>query len=82
MYFFARRRHSAALPPSRSDKLQAQQDADLRAEDLKPSQLRKLKEELDLWNATGRIVTFDITLKDWADWNRYVFSVWQRNNSR
>ena len=72
-FYFAVRHHDCTPPRSVSEELQAQQDLDLRAEDLKPAELRKLKQDLDLYNATGRIVTFDRILRDWVTWNRYVF---------
>ena len=72
-FYFAARRRDRTPPRSVSEELQAQQDLDLRAEDLKPAELRKLKQDLDLYNATGRIVTFDRILRDWVTWNRYVF---------
>ena len=71
-FYFAARRRNRTPPRSALEELEAQQDLDLRAEDLKPAELRKLKRDLDLYNATGRIVTFDKVLRDWVTWNRYV----------
>jgi hypothetical protein len=69
--YFAARLHRAATPPQfLSEQLQDQQETDLHAEDLKPAELRKLKQELDLYNAMGRIVTYNKILKDWATWSR------------
>jgi tRNA A37 N6-isopentenylltransferase MiaA len=72
-FYFAARRRDRTPPRSDSEALEAQQNVDLHAEDLKPAELRRLKRDLELFNATGRIVTFDKVLKDWTTWNRYVF---------
>jgi hypothetical protein len=69
-FYFAARRRNATPPRSVSEELQAQQETDLRAEDIKPAELRKLKQDLELYNAVGRLVTFDKILKDWVTWNR------------
>jgi hypothetical protein len=70
LYFAVRRRHEPTPPRSLSEELVAEQETDLRAEDLKPAELRKLRQDLDLFNATGRIVTFNKVLKDWVTWIR------------
>ena len=49
--------------------LKAQQEIDLCAEDLKPAKLHRLQQELDLYNATGRIVTFNKVLNNWVTWD-------------
>jgi hypothetical protein len=69
-FYFAARRRNAAPPRSFSQELEAQQETDLRAEDLKPAELRKLNRDLELYNAMGRLVTFDKVIKDWVTWNR------------
>jgi len=75
-YYFAARNRQVGTPPrSLSEEHAAQQEADLRAEDLKPAELRKLKQELELNNLTGRMVTFDRVLKSWVTWYRYVFNL-------
>ena len=65
-------RNSTPPPRSLSEDLEAQQEIDLRAEDLKPAKLRRLQQELNLYNATGHIVTFDKVLNDWVTWDRFV----------
>ena len=45
-FYFAARRRDHTPPRSVSEELQAQQDLDLRAEDLKPAELCKLKQDL------------------------------------
>jgi hypothetical protein len=72
-FYFAARCRDRTTPQSASEELEAQQNVDLDAEDLKPAELRKLKRDLDLYNARGCIVTFDKVLRDWAIWDRYVF---------
>jgi hypothetical protein len=72
-FYFTARRRDRTPPRSASEELEAQQALDLRAEDLKPAKLRKLKRDLDLYNAIGRIITFDKVLRDWVTWNRYVY---------
>lgn len=49
---------------------EAQQEEDLRAEDLKPSEIRQLHKDLDFWNTVGRMVSYDRDLKDWVTWYR------------
>ena len=60
-------------PWSISEELQSQQDLEFHAEDLKTAELHKLKQDLNLYNATGHIVTFDRIVRDWVAWNKYVF---------
>jgi hypothetical protein len=75
-YYFAACNHKVATPSrSHSKELATQQEADLHAEDLKPAELQKLKQELELNNLTGRMVTFDRVLKSWVTWYRYVFNL-------
>ena len=72
-FYFTARHRDRTPPRSASEELEAQQGLDMHAEDHKPAELRKLKQDLDLYNATGRIVTFDKILRDWVTWDRYVF---------
>ena len=74
-FYFATRWRDRTPPQSTLEELEAQQDLDLHAEDLKPAKLCKLKRDLDLYNATGHIVTFDKVLRDWVTWNRYVHKI-------
>jgi hypothetical protein len=73
-YFSARSRtyRTPSVTRSASQELQAEQAEDLRAHDLLPADLRKLKQDLELYNNIGRIVTFNKTLKDWVVWDRYI----------
>ena len=59
-------------PRSCSEDLKAQKEIDLHAEDLKPAKLHRLQQELNLYNATGHIVTFNKVLNDWVTWDRFV----------
>lgn len=73
-FYFAARTRPCHTPTIRSasQELEAQQTEDLNAHDLLPAQLRKLKQDLELYNNLGQMVTFCTVLKDWVFWNRYV----------
>jgi hypothetical protein len=68
-----RSRHAPATTVrSSEEELQANQAEDLHAQDLLPVELRKLKQDLDLYNNIGRLVTFNKVIKDWVAWDRFV----------
>ena len=69
-FYFTARHRNVAPPWSFSQELEAQQETDLCAEDLKLVELHKLNRDLELYNAMGRLVTFDKVIKDWVTWNR------------
>jgi hypothetical protein len=74
-FYFAthyRSRHAPPAPRSTSQELEAQQTEDLNAHDLLPAELRKLKQDLKLYNNLGCMVTFNMIIKDWVVWNGYV----------
>ena len=53
--------------------LQNQLDLDIASHDLPTAHLRELREDLEINNILGRMVTFDIASRTWVDWDRYVF---------
>ena len=68
-FYFAthyRSRHAPPAPRSTSQELEAQQTEDLNAHDLLPAELRKLKQDLKLYNNLGCMVTFNTIIKDWV----------------
>ena len=67
-----RSRHAPTIAHSSSQELEAHQADDLQACDLLPAELRKLKQDLELYNSIGRLLTFDKIIKDWVVWDRYV----------
>ena len=71
----ARSCHNPSLTThSPSQQLDAEQTEDLRAQDLLPADLCRLKRDLELYNNIGHIVTFNRTIKDWVVWDRCVLS--------
>jgi len=73
-YFTARDQSRRASGPIRSasEDLEAQHIEDLKAHDLLPAEFRKLKQDLELYNNIGHMVTFDRIIKDWVVWTRYL----------
>lgn len=43
---------------------------DIASHDLPRPRLRELREDLEIANMTGRMVTFDVTTGRWVDWIR------------
>jgi hypothetical protein len=67
--------------------LQNQLDLDIASHDLPTAHLRELREDLEINNILGRMVTFDVASRTWVDWDRYVFCLqisllWLTNNLR
>ena len=56
---------------STSQGLKAQQTEDLNTHNLLPTQLCKLKQDLELYNNLGQMVTFCTILNNWVVWDQY-----------
>jgi hypothetical protein len=49
-----------------------QLDLDIASHDLPLACLWELREDLEINNILGRMVTFDVALRNWVSWDRYV----------
>jgi hypothetical protein len=75
-YFNARRPLGASGSPATVHSLHSDTTAndtlalDIASHDLPRPRLRELREDLEIANMTGRMVTFDVTTGRWVDWIR------------